>query len=180
MKKLATAAIAAAAGTALVAGGVGTFAIWNKTVPLTAQHITAGSLNLTANSDGAWKDASGAPIDPTSYRIVPGAVLTYTQTLSVSAVGNGLKADLTFSGLAGSNGLAPYVTVGPLTATASGATDVSTAHDGSKLEFTSGTSTVTASVTVSFTDTGDTSGSASMNQVLDLSAATFTLTQVTS
>jgi alternate signal-mediated exported protein len=172
MNKLAKGSIAAAAGLALLTGGAGTFALWNTSASVSAQHITAGSLSLVSNTDGVWK--SGATVvDPATYRIVPGTTLVYTQTLTVKAVGDGLVGDLGFSGLdKGTTGLAPYVSTSVAT-TSSTATTV-----GGKLRFTPGTSTVTATVTVNFTDAGDTSGTASMNQALDLSQGAFVLTQV--
>jgi alternate signal-mediated exported protein len=166
MNKLVKGSIAGAAGIALLLGGAGTFALWNSTATLSAQSITAGTLSLTANSDGVWKK-DGVTIDPTAYRIIPGTTLEYTQTLTVNAVGDGLKADLTYSGLTATGNLDTLVQktllVTSPTATVSGST----------LKFTSGTSTVNVAVKVTF-PAASTTG---QNQTLNLNAINFTLTQ---
>lgn len=176
MHKLLKGSIAAAAGITLLAGGAGTFALWNQNAAISAQQLTSGFFTLTPGTDGVWKNGS-TPITASSYKIVPGTTLTYTQTLTVVATGDDLVADLTWSGLTGTNTLSSYV-VSTLAATSPSATDVSAAHDGSRLRFSPGTSVVTAKVTVNFDDHGDTTGSASMSKVLDLSQGTFTLAQV--
>jgi alternate signal-mediated exported protein len=169
MNKLVKGSIAGAAGIALLLGGAGTFALWNATATVSAQTITAGTLTLTANTDGVWKQGT-TTITPSSYRIIPGSTLVFTQTLTVNAVGDGLTADLTHSGFTGSNTLDPLVTktleVTSTTATVSGST----------LKFTPGTSTVNVKFTVVFPEEETTGQSG----VLDLSALNFTLTQTVS
>jgi alternate signal-mediated exported protein len=167
MNRLVKGSIAGAAGIALLLGGAGTFALWNATATVSAQTITAGTLTLTANADGVWKKLDGTTITASSYRIVPGTTLIFTQTLTVNAVGDGLTADLTHSGFTGSNTLDPLVTktleVTSATATVSGST----------LKFTPGSSTVNVKLTVVFPQEATTG----QNAVLDLSALAFTLTQ---
>ena len=166
MNKLVKGSIAGAAGIALLLGGAGTFALWNSTATLSARTITAGNLALVANPNGVWKSGTTV-IDPVNYRIIPGQTLEFTQTLTVTAVGDGLKADLTYSGLTGSGGLDTLVTK-TLAVTSPTAT-----VDGSTLKFTPGTHTVNVKVTVVFPST-ETAG---QNQALNLSALTFTLAQ---
>jgi alternate signal-mediated exported protein len=166
MNKLVKGSIAGAAGIALLLGGAGTFALWNATATVSAQTITAGTLSLTANANGVWTQ-DGTPITASTYRIIPGTKLIFTQTLTVNAVGDGLKADLTYSGFTGSNTLAP-ITEEMLEVTSTTATVA-----GSTLRFTPGTSTVNVKLTVAFPPTVETG----QNAVLDLSALNFTLTQ---
>jgi alternate signal-mediated exported protein len=166
MNKLVKGSIAGAAGIALLLGGAGTFALWNATATVSAQTITAGTLALTANANGVWtKD--GTPITASTYRVIPGTTLIFTQTLTVNAVGDGLTADLTYSGFTGSNTLAA-ITDETLEVTSATATVA-----GNTLKFTPGTSTVNVKLTVVFPQ-GATTG---QNAVLDLSALNFTLTQ---
>jgi alternate signal-mediated exported protein len=169
MNKLVKGAIAGAAGIALLLGGAGTFALWNSSATLTAPSITAGTLSLTANNDGVWKTLAGGAWTPGTDKIIPGSTLVFTQTLTVNAVGNGLKADLTYSGMTGSGGLDTYVTK-TLQITSSTATVT-----GNTLSFAPGTSTVNVKMTVVFPST--VTGSQGQNATLDLSALTFTLTQ---
>jgi alternate signal-mediated exported protein len=166
MNKLVKGALAGAAGIALLLGGAGTFALWNSSATVSAPSITAGNLSLTANADGVWKQ-DGVTITPSTYRIIPGTTLEFTQTLTVNAVGNGLTADLTYSGMTGSNSLDPLVTK-TLAVTSATATVV-----GNTLKFTPGVSTVNVKFTVVFPQ----SATAGQSGVLDLSALNFTLTQ---
>ncbi len=169
MNKLVKGGIAAAAGIALLLGGAGTFALWNSSASLTAPSITAGKLTLTANNDGVWKNGT-TTIDPTTYRVIPGQTLVFTQTLKVDAVGDGIKANLTYSGLDADGALATYTTE-TLEVTSSTAV-----LDGSTLKFTAGTSTVNVKLTVVF-PADSVTGVQGQNTELNLSALTFTLQQ---
>ena len=90
MNKLTKGAIATAAGVILLMGGAGTLASWNSSATSGAsQAITAGSLSVTAAGAGTWK--SGATtINPSTFKIVPGDSLVYTQTFNVAATGDNL------------------------------------------------------------------------------------------
>jgi alternate signal-mediated exported protein len=108
MNKLTKGAIAGAAGVVLLLGGAGTFAFWNSTASVAGGSIVAGNL-LVANTGaaGVWTDQNDTVIDIATYRIVPGDTLTFTDDLTVTAVGDNLTATL---GLAGGS-IAP-TTVG--------------------------------------------------------------------
>jgi alternate signal-mediated exported protein len=173
MNKIVKGSIAGAAGIALLLGGAGTFALWNSSTTVNAQSIQSGSLSIVpATVNGVWTAANGSVIDPTTYRIIPGQTLTFTQALTVNAVGNGIKANLTWSGLTPSGTLNPAVT----TALAVTSPSTSTATvNGSNVVLTAGTSTINVALTVTFPDT--TTGTNGMNSTLDLSTLTFTLAQ---
>jgi alternate signal-mediated exported protein len=166
MNKLVKGSIAGAAGIALLLGGAGTFALWNSTASISSQTITAGTLSLTANANGIWKNGA-TTIDPATFKIIPGTTLVYTQTLTVNAVGDGLTADLTYSGLTSAGTLDALVSktlqVSSTTATVSGST----------LKFTPGVSTVDVKITVVFPQAVETG----QNGTLNLSGVNFTLTQ---
>jgi alternate signal-mediated exported protein len=90
MNKLTKGAIATAAGVILLMGGAGTLASWNSSANTgSSQTITAGALNVTANSDGVWKSGT-TTITPSTFLIVPGDSVTYTQTFNLVASGNNL------------------------------------------------------------------------------------------
>lgn len=78
--------IAAAAGLALLLGGAGSLAYWSDTESLSAGTINSGTLTLASAADGAW--------DETITNIVPGDVITYTETFNIEAVGDNLEAEL--------------------------------------------------------------------------------------
>lgn len=86
MNKLTKAGIATAAGIALLMGGAGTLAFWNDGAGLGGGTVTAGHLTLVSAGDGAW--------DEELDFIVPGDTVTYTETLTLSAVGDNLSFEL--------------------------------------------------------------------------------------
>lgn len=94
MNKLTKAAIAGAAGIALLLGGAGTFAVWNSQATIAGGQITAGNLTVATTNAGVWKDQNGATINLATYRIVPGDTLTYTQDITINATGQNLTAAL--------------------------------------------------------------------------------------
>ncbi|WP_066040282.1 alternate-type signal peptide domain-containing protein [Herbiconiux solani] len=95
MNKLAKGAIAGAAGIALLLGGAGTFAYWNDQAQVSGGTIVAGNLQVVNDGTaGVWKDQTGSAINIATYKIVPGDTLTYTDDLTVTAVGNHLTATL--------------------------------------------------------------------------------------
>ena len=103
MNKMAKGALAIGVGAALLLGGGGTLAVWNQTADANAGSIAAGDLNLVAET-GVWTNAAGTVVDldPTNqtadYKVVPGDVLTYTQPLDVTLVGDLMEAELTLGG----------------------------------------------------------------------------------
>ena len=111
MNKLTKGAIASAAGIILLMGGAGTLASWNSSATAGAsQAITAGQLQFGTPTTGTWKDASGKAVS----LVVPGDVLTYTQTVALNATGDNLKFTL-------------GITPGTITAASSAGQDVALA-----------------------------------------------------
>jgi len=169
MKKLITGAVAGTIGIALLLGGAGTFALWNTSTPISAQTVTAGHLNLTA-ATGSWKTSGGTAIaNIANYKIIPGQTIVYTTTLTVDAVGDGIKAQLTSPTLSGTGGLD-----GIVTKTLAVTSTTATATSGNNLTFGAGTSTVNVTVTIAFPDVNGTTG---MDLNTALSAINFTLAQ---
>ncbi|THG31867.1 alternate-type signal peptide domain-containing protein [Naasia lichenicola] len=172
MNRIVKGSIAGVIGIALLTGGAGTFALWNSTASVSAGTITAGNLALVANTDGVWKDGS-TTITPATYKIIPGKTLTYTQTLKVTAVGDGLSANLTVSSLTatGTNSLNTLIT--PSLAVTSASSNVTVS--GSTITVTSSATdaTVLATVTLTFPSTA----TAGQLGTINLSSLTFTLTQ---
>lgn len=100
MNKILTGAIAAAAGTALLLGGAGTFALWNSSTTIDAGAISSGTLALSKAGTGVWSNVTNSPattIDPATFKIVPGNTVTYSQPLTVTATGNDLSATLSYN-----------------------------------------------------------------------------------
>ena len=96
-----TAALAVGAG--LLLGGGGTLAWWNESVSADPGTVVAGDLDVVAGN-GVWTDRGGATIDITTYKVVPGDKLTFTQDLDVTLVGDKMAATLTAEGTGSANG----------------------------------------------------------------------------
>jgi alternate signal-mediated exported protein len=182
MNKLVKGAVAGAAGIALLLGGAGTFALWNASTTISTGSISTGTLAFGTNGTPTWADLSAGAttttFNPATQTIVPGDVITLTQTVTVNATGKNLAAQLAYSiptaaipaDLTGK--LVPTLTVtklsGDATVTGSGSPYTITPTAG-------GTSVFTVVLTFSFDRT--TSGVIGQNESVNLSGSTFTLTQ---
>jgi len=157
MNKLTQGAIAAAAGVILLMGGAGTLASWNSSANAgSSQTITAGALAVTANADGAWKNGA-TTITPSTFRIVPGDTLTYTQTFNLNASGNNLLFTLTATpgAISGASaGAADVALAAALTGsgsfTVAGSNIAASTTPGTYKVTTAGTTVVTVTMTVVF------------------------------
>lgn len=157
MNKLTKGAIATAAGVILLMGGAGTLASWNSSANAgSSQTITAGALAVTANADGVWKNGS-TTITPSSFRIVPGDSLTYTQTFNLNASGNNLLFTLvaTPGAIAGASSSSADVALataltGSGTFSVAGANIAASTTPGTYKVTTAGTTVVTVTMTVAF------------------------------
>lgn len=97
MNKMLTGAIAISASALLLVGGGGTLAMWNVEKSVQPGTITAGSMELNAET-GSWTDKAGKTIDVATYKIVPGDVLTYTQKFDINLAGDKIAAKLFIDG----------------------------------------------------------------------------------
>ena len=101
---MAKGALAIGVGAALLLGGGGTLAVWNDTETAAAGQIASGDLQLNTTQAGTWTNLAGTKVDLAKYKVVPGDVLTYTQTMDVKLVGDLMAAKLTVTDPALSNG----------------------------------------------------------------------------
>ncbi len=195
MKKLTKAAIAGAAGIALLLGGAGSLAFWNASANVAGGTITAGELTITAANPevpGTWTVSNGTIVngaiaDITSFRAVPGDVLTYTKDFAITAVGNNLKASVGITGdsITAATPLTPANTALAAALRNSVITRVNTA-EASTLTLVPGNQilNVSAQITWPFDTpiapaaTSPESDNPAMNGAVDLSAMTITLTQI--
>ena len=169
---------AIALGAALLLGGGGTLANWNAAATQTPGEIVAGDLNLVnTTSTGVWKDRAGATIDITTYKVVPGDKLTYTQDLTVTLKGTKMAANIATTGITAANGFVGTDTVavtGPALTVAGTSTAVSNPLRPLENE---GAQTVTATITFEFKST--TTGRTDVNATHNFGNVGFTLTQIT-
>jgi alternate signal-mediated exported protein len=161
-----TAAIAV--GAALLLGGGGTLASWNASDNGAPGTIISGDLNVAA-APGVWKDRAGATVDISTYKVVPGDKLTYTQVLNVTLTGNKMAATVAATGTGAVNGFTAgnVVVTGP--ALTIGGTAVSNPLTSSQ--------TVTATITFEFLST--TGGRSDVAKSYNFGNVAFTLNQVT-
>ncbi|WFR72161.1 alternate-type signal peptide domain-containing protein [Prescottella defluvii] len=95
MNKKTKGAIAAGSAALLLAGGAGSFALWNAQADLNAGSINSGTLTLTTQGTPGWSDSHGPITDWANFKAVPGDVLTYKADVKIGATGNNLQAALT-------------------------------------------------------------------------------------
>ncbi|MDQ0866562.1 alternate-type signal peptide domain-containing protein [Arthrobacter globiformis] len=161
-----TAAIAV--GAALLLGGGGTLASWNASDTQTPGTVIAGDLNVAA-APGVWKDRTGATINISTYKVVPGDKLTYTQALTVTLTGDKMAANITTSGTGAADGFTAgnVVVTGP--ALTIGSTPVTNPLTSS--------GTVTATITFEFLST--TTGRSDVTKTYNFGNVAFNLNQIT-
>jgi alternate signal-mediated exported protein len=165
-----TAAIAV--GAALLLGGGGTLANWNAEATAAPGIIVSGDLNVAKTAAGVWKDRAGATIDITTYKVVPGDKLTFTQDLTVTLVGDKMAANVATTGITATNGFTPANVSVSAPALTLGGTAVA-----NPLKATGSAQTVTATITFEFLST--TTGRADTSVSYNFNNVAFQLTQVT-
>ncbi|WP_279366885.1 alternate-type signal peptide domain-containing protein [Microbacterium testaceum] len=171
--------LAIAAGTTLLLGGGGTYAFWSTQTALTAGTVSSGNLALSLGT-GSWslKGVLGQATSVsnlTNVKIVPGDVLTLTQPVTVTLVGDTLAADLAVTQGASfvTGPAAPYVKV------AVNITGLGAQTGTNTYRVTPATAgTLTATVTVTFDST--TPNLVGVNTPVDLNQLAFSLTQASS
>ncbi|GGF98122.1 hypothetical protein GCM10007304_10120 [Rhodococcoides trifolii] len=99
MNKTTKGALAAGAAAVLLLGGAGSFALWQDQETVNEGTITAGILDIAPLAAGQWFDVSPdqtrVAIDPAgAFRMVPGDVLEYNATFTVTATGKNLTATI--------------------------------------------------------------------------------------
>src|SRR5690606_22056841 len=154
-----------AAGIALLLGGAGTLAYWNSSATLADVSITSGTLTV-ASAGGNWSTS------PAKW--VPGDTFTYSDTLTINATGDNLKAELTIdpASITGDADLKGAL-VTTMTAAGSGVT----ANGANKYTVTPNTgSALSVGVTVTVTFPSSISGTTAQNQSVNLNALSFNLT----
>ncbi|MBX3090934.1 MAG: alternate-type signal peptide domain-containing protein [Cryobacterium sp.] len=166
MNKLTKAAIAGAAGIALLLGGAGSLALWNATDTVNAGSINTGTLTMTATA-GTWNTA------PTNW--VPGDSYEYTASVSVTAVGDHIKGTLSVdpSSITGDAGLIADVTI-TLTVTGTLPANVTSNGDGTYNIAAAGTYVLPVKVTAAFKST---SLNATQGKTINLTGLAFRVDQ---
>lgn len=189
MNKFVKGAVAGAAGIALLLGGAGTFALWNDASTISGGTVSTGTLSIVNSGAATWTDISsttvgGTAFNPATQKLVPGDKVQLTQAVVISTTGKNLKANFTFnpasittdpilaSQLTYTLAATPVAATGAATVTSTGPNTFSITPG------TAATTTVNVTFTVDFNSA--TSGTTGQNiaSAVNLSALSFTLTQV--
>lgn len=185
MNKLVKGAVAGAAGIALLLGGAGTFALWNSSIGVASGTVATGTLAFGAATGAIWTDNSPGALtttfNPATQKIVPGDVVSLSQTITMTATGKNLVAQLAY---VPSSVAIPADLVGKIVPTltvtkASG--DATITGNGTSTPYTitpssGGVTTLTVVISYAFDKT--TAGVVGQNESVDLSGASFSLTQL--
>lgn len=181
MNKILTGAVAGAAGIALLLGGAGTFALWNSTATVNVGSVASGTLSIASVGSPSWKNISadaavgGVAIPSiTSYKIVPGDKLELSQTVTVNATGDNLKATLSYDAASITGSLKSLAVIG-MNATGGATVSKIGITDTFLVTPSASATTVTITVTVELPSAVATGQAGS----LDLSALAFKLQQNT-
>lgn len=189
MNKLTSGAIVGTLGITLLLGGAGTFAMWNQSTTAQAGTVASGTLTIANSGTPTWKNiSSDAPAGGTaianiaSYKIVPGDTLEMTQTFTVAASGDNLKATLSYdtnsiTATTDADKALKAATNIALSATGGGITTDATTKVISVAPTAAGVNTVTVKLTVALPSS--VSGVNAQGGSLNLSAVTFNLAQNT-
>lgn len=186
MNKLVKGAVAGAAGIALLLGGAGTFALWNSSIGVASGTVSTGTLAFGTSSDATWRDdspgATTTTFDPETQKIVPGDVVTLTQNITIDATGKNLQAQLAYepssvdipSDLVGK--IVPTLTVSKVSGDAAITGDGTTLSPYIITPASGGTSVLSVVISYAFDPT--VSGVVGQSESVDLSGASYTLTQI--
>jgi alternate signal-mediated exported protein len=182
MNRVTKGAIATGAGVLLLLGGGGTLALWNTDKDITAGTVTAGKLDLTSDVEGGTWTVTNGPrtltnVNMSEYRIVPGDIATFEQTVTVDIEGDNNYAEITMNDAAAVDGfdvgsIAPVITL----------TDTNSllAVD-NVLDQTDDQRTITAKATFRFSDNVVVAGNmnnAGSGDTYKFGTRTFTLQQI--
>jgi len=99
MNKMMKGSVAGAVGVTVLMGGFGTYALWTDSDTLDATEVNSGVLTIESNDDGAYANPSNTA-DPSwgaNSLMVPGDVVTYTETFDLSGTGKNLKGTVDFA-----------------------------------------------------------------------------------
>jgi len=180
MNKATKGAVAAGAAAVLLLGGLGSLALWQDTESVGGGAINSGELNFEpTGTPGVWTDISegGSVVigaDPSGYLIVPGDILTYTNSYTVNSAGENIEATITadFSQVTGDPALAAALNT---TVAVDGGAAL---PNGSAVELPLTSPTQTIAVTVTITFDQATTDLVAQNETVNLNAFTLTLDQV--
>jgi len=179
MNKTVKGSLAGAAGIALLMGGFGSYALWTDSENLAATGVDSGQLNIDTTA-GVWDDTSHSGTGdwtPGTDKMVPGDVVTYTQTFTVKGDGKNLKGTLALADPGAIQQFSTLTRTIHITSSNSTVSPDSGSFPNTAFHFNApfGTSTMTAVVTYTLPST--TTNLVDQNKSTTTPATAFTITQ---
>jgi alternate signal-mediated exported protein len=169
-------ALAGTAGIALLMGGFGSYALWSDSEALAPSTVQSGELSIDT-APGSYDDARTAQVGDWSAdaKMVPGDVITYTQSFTVTGSGKNLKGTIALTPAAMSpNSFSGNLTrTVEVTDTSSNSVITSTGPRSFSFDAPFGTATLKAVVTYTF----NASGVEDQNRAATTPSSTFTISQ---
>jgi alternate signal-mediated exported protein len=178
MNKMMKGSIAGATGVALLMGGFGTYALWSDSEDLAENHVQSGVLTIDTEA-GVYDDARTTAVanDWTADDLmVPGDVVTYTQTFTVDGTGKNLAGTIALDVEDLGGTFTTLTRDVDVVASGSGATEV-TKDSATSFSFVDPFGTATLTATVTYTLPGDTGGLVDQGASASTPASTFTISQ---
>ncbi len=169
--------VAAAAGVAVLLGGMGTFALWNQSGDIGTTGTGTGHLTATFQPM-TWQDetpgGSAHVVVPADFKMVPGDKLVGTAEVEVSVLGDNIVVKPALTGAEGDT--LTFLTDSKLTVT----TTLENTDGTAVTELDAGDYTLDAKVTIDYAEAG-TNGvaNANMDETIDLESVQFVLQQDT-
>lgn len=174
--KMIKGSIAGAAGVALLMGGFGTYALWSDSEELASNGVQSGQLSIDTAA-GAYDDDNSAAADDwsASDKMVPGDVVTYTQTFTIKGDGKNLEGTISYVEPSLTSTFATLTH--DVVVTSDDTTVAETAPGSNQFEFSDEFGTATLTAVVTYTFPGSTGGTSDQNKAAALPAANFTIAQ---
>ena len=178
MNKMIKGSIAGATGVALLMGGFGTYALWSDSEQLAENGVQSGVLTIDT-TDGVYDDAgtTGVANDWTaSDLMVPGDVVTYTQTFTVNGTGKNLAGTIALDVEDVDGDFTTLVRDVDVVASGPGATNI-TKDSATSFSFSDPFGSATLTATVTYTLPSSTDGVVDQGASASTPASTFTISQ---
>ena len=181
MNKTIKGSIAGATGIALLMGGFGTYALWSDSENLAQSSVSSGVLTIDRNNDGAYANPSNLS-DPSweaGDLMVPGDVVTYTETFALSGTGKNLQGRVDFAPSALDNGFESGDLTRDIDISISGTDFTVDATDANEFTFDEPftSATLTGVVTYDFVDAEGTESQGATATTTATPASTITISQ---
>lgn len=178
MNKMVKGSVAGATGIVLLMGGFGTYALWSDSSDMPGSSVTSGELDIAAG-DVHWNDLATTGNDDwdpsnSNHLVVPGDVVTRTQTFAIKGTGKNLTGTVDFAPGTETNSSGIEIDVA---VTSDNATVTETAAGSNDFEFSAPFNTGTLTAVVTYTFPASTADQVDQNATAAIAQSTLTIAQ---